>query len=184
MYLKTYDVSDPESPQLLGKTLMIHSPDALEVRGEYAYICADEYLYILDVSNPSQPKIMSSKKYPPDNDAQDIAVSGDFVYVTCLGGKIRSIDISDPQFPREEGTYSAAGLSGRIEVHGNYAFVAGGANGLQVVDISDPAFAANPIIDSFSRATLLPISMYTVISSFFRFRGNGGFKNPRCIETG
>jgi hypothetical protein len=76
----------------------------------------------------------------PVTGAYDVALQGNYAYVTAGASGLHVIDVSDPAAPDELG--SIAGTQGRpaqgITVAGNYAYIAWEDNGLWIVDITDP----------------------------------------------
>ncbi len=72
--------------------------------------------------------------------ATDVAVFGDYVYVTELemeDGWLTVFDISDPSLPTPAGQVQLWN-SHDVVISGNHAFVADDTQGLKIVDISDP----------------------------------------------
>ncbi len=70
--------------------------------------------------------------------AVDIAVSGDFAYVTRDNWGLEVINISDPTAPEHKGQEDTLGYSYGVAVSGDYAYVADGTEGLQIIKISNP----------------------------------------------
>jgi hypothetical protein len=103
-----------------------------------AYI-ADGYdgLQVVDVSNPSSIFIGSVQT---STWAQDVALSGNYAYVTeagALSPGVTAVDISDPSNPTIVDEKNLGYCYG-IEVAGNYAYIANYMNGLTILDISTP----------------------------------------------
>ena len=108
------------------------------LEGNIAYVSMTNGLMGLDISNPSDPKVVS-EVYLQDGYATDLCVQNNRAYVTTWGGSLYVIDlvtynvIGDFQTPA-----SAYG----IDVSGNTAYVAYGSNGskgMLVLDVSNPA---------------------------------------------
>ena len=101
-------------------------------------------LQIVDVSDPSQPKLVGGCDTP--GDTFGVYVKGNYAYVTdgSVGG-LRIIDISDPTNPVFTGWYDTPGTTTarRLEVVDNLVYLPDGASGLQIIDVSDPA---NPVL--------------------------------------
>lgn len=71
------------------------SPQSVTVVNGYAYIADDTLgLQIVDVSDPSQPKVVGSIK---TGKAMDVAVSGDYAYVAADTAGLCIIDINNPK---------------------------------------------------------------------------------------
>lgn len=70
------------------------------------------------------------------DDAQDIAVKGDYAFVANGSEGISVIDVSTRHDPQPYDTFSSAGSAEGITISGDYAYVAADTAGLQVLDIS------------------------------------------------
>ena len=68
----------------------------------------------------------------------DVAVQGDYAYVAAEAA-FTVIDISDPAFPAQVGSWDTPGIAFGVAAAGAYAYVADAEEGLRVIDISDPA---------------------------------------------
>jgi hypothetical protein len=129
--------------------------------GKHAYISNYQGFSIVDVSEPTKPRVISQIKNHPSVQSQYIDVMGNTLVINQDGvrdekvweGGIRLYDISDPAKPREVGFFKTD-VSPRRGVHGFWlhedpkkgkiAFVATTKEGyrdniLIVVDINDPA---------------------------------------------
>ncbi|MFB3895124.1 MAG: LVIVD repeat-containing protein [bacterium] len=119
------------------------------VQGNYAYV-ADYYfgLYILDVSNPQSPYIVSSCATP--GNPRDIFVNGDYAYIADNYDGLRIIDVSNPFHPYEIGADTSAYYAYGLYIRDKYAYVVYGQgywSHLGIFDVSDPT---NPIfMDSY-----------------------------------
>ena len=72
-------------------------------------------------------------------DANGVAVSGNYVYVTIGKAGLAVIDVSNPANPQRVGGCDTSGSACGVAVSGNYAYVADDEAGLQVIDVSNPA---------------------------------------------
>jgi hypothetical protein len=77
----------------------------------------------------------------PDNEnAENLAISGDFAYVDYGFKGLLIADISDPAAPSEVLQYTAGGGTEDVVVQGDYAYVAHkNSYGIEVLDISTPS---------------------------------------------
>ena len=65
--------------------------NTVAVQGHYAYIGEGPQLTILDISNPASPTVVGKTALLPAN-VQDIAIAGDYAYVTAgADGGLRSV---------------------------------------------------------------------------------------------
>ncbi len=127
------------------------APNAIQIKGTYAYVATGSGLQIIDISNPSSPAIVSSIINGVTNaifdDARSIAISGTYALITSYwDSKLVVVNISDPLNPvvaaRISNGYQGALLSFPqfIHVSGQYAYITNlGNNTVEILDISSPA---------------------------------------------
>lgn len=155
------DISDPASPSVVRQILnnggcgMI--PDAIKgisIEGDHGYFISweftgDDFLGILDLASPDNPRCISSLKLPKG--AEFLAVKDGFAYVTCEPQLcivdvndqenpelISTLDLQDHYIPYElEDTYLPS--LGGLACQGGTVFVGSMKSGLLAVDVSDPA---------------------------------------------
>ena len=113
----------------------------ISVSGSYAYL-ADNFintpgnethgLYVVDVSNPSQPKQAGFVKI---SSLQTVHVSGAYLYVGTPS-RLYIYTLADPKSPVEVGVYGPANVTD-VHVLGTYAYVADKTGGLIVVNVAN-----------------------------------------------
>ena len=92
--LQLVDVSNPAVPQLLGAASLPYEPTAVQVSGIHAYVTTWGYphpgegLYIVDISDPEAPDVVSS--VPMNDSPWNLCISGDLAYV---------VNTADPEAP-------------------------------------------------------------------------------------
>lgn len=137
--LMVLDISTPELPSVSGRIEIYQRSGSVDIAGNYAYVCGDQTLSIVNISTPATP-VMAGSLYV--GSARDVSVSGDFAYIA---GGIRSdgvavIDITSPATPVAVGEFEPS--SGQVIdaiVSGNYIYVATGAeNALEIIRIRTP----------------------------------------------
>ena len=107
------------------------------VSGQYAYVADQEYLRIIDVSDPTSPTQVGRYDFP--GDGTDVQVVGNYAYV-ATSYTFLILDISNPASPTLVGRYDGLPDSPyKIYVSGNFAYFGDGGSGLQIVDITDPS---------------------------------------------
>ena len=131
--------------------------------GKYAYVSNYQGFSIVDVSDPSKPRVISKVKNDPSVQSQYIDVLGNTLVINQDGvrdekikawdGGIRLYDISDPAKPREVGFFKTD-VAPRRGVHGfwlhedpkqgKFTLIATTKEGyhdniLMIIDINDPA---------------------------------------------
>jgi len=156
--LRIMDVSDPSNPFVAGTWVDIDSIHSIAISGRYAYCCRGwpRHFKVVDISNPTNPYLVTHLEFPDDHQLFDIAVCGDYAYVSGVKwisddhyGYLTVVDISDPTDPEITGSYvhsipsfAAAGFA----ISDNYAYLpleiwspaSDYRLSLEVIDISDP----------------------------------------------
>lgn len=97
-------------------------------------------IYVLDVSNPSEPKQISQFKHSLCNTCglyYDQSEQTLYICSGVSGFKIWNLD--DPSQPVELGHYDTPGYACGTHVCDQYAFIACAYAGLLIIDISDPS---------------------------------------------
>lgn len=111
---------------------------SVDVSGNYAFITSDSsQVYILDISDPIQPKKVS--KIILKSNVTKIVVQNSFAYVVTEEEGLFVINVSDPAEPEEMGFFEMNDRYWRdLAVKVPYVYVADGVNGLRIIDVSDP----------------------------------------------
>jgi hypothetical protein len=112
--------------------------EAVDVKGNYAYIGNGPTFQVLDISNPSSPRIVG--EYLTDGYVTDIHVRNSLAFIAT--GNLLILDVSVPQAPKKLSETTIGVLIARIAVADSFAYVAG-QGGVFVVDVTDPA---NPYV--------------------------------------
>jgi len=102
------DVSDPSQPRQVG--IYQHDPKTfnqgeMEVDNGFAYCTAVNGLVIVNVANPTSPKLV--KTVPLNGATTDVVVRGGYAFVAGRNG-VHVLDVSDPSKPAEVGSYQCA----------------------------------------------------------------------------
>ncbi|GAB1540755.1 hypothetical protein NUACC21_34240 [Scytonema sp. NUACC21] len=148
--LQILDISDRTNPTLVGSYNLDGYGLGVTVVNGYAYVAAKEAgLQILDISDSFAPARRADRANPilkgsytvrdVTNDAQDVAVRGNYAYVTDGNNGLRIVDISDPTNPILKATFDTSSYASNVALAGKYAYVTDFKAGLQILDISNPA---------------------------------------------
>ena len=107
----------------------------MTLSGTVLYVTADEYLWILDVSDPENP--LELARYS-GIDFRSLVVSGTYAYVNERNQKITTLDMSDPSSPRMVGSLELVSKSRTLLylLSGRLLDLASGE--LYTIDISTP----------------------------------------------
>lgn len=110
---------------------------AVAVNGNVVYLGIGPRLAVLDISDPSSPTLLGRSEVFPAV-VEDVAVSGDYVYVAAGRGGLLVFDVSSPASPVQVSTYLMSYGAGSLAVVGHHVFVTDWST-LQVIDVSAPA---------------------------------------------
>jgi len=134
------DISDPYSPQFAGFIIlsMFEYAVSIHVSSSYAYVSDSHSIQTIDISDPSNLKVIGSL-YSPE-EISDVHVSGSYAYVASHSAGLRVIDISNP-IPLSQhigfASIPALFLHAPLYVSGNYAYVPDFWGVFHVIDISE-----------------------------------------------
>lgn len=132
--LRIYDISTPTDPKELGRLARPWGwGRKTAAGGSLLYFAGLDGLHVLDVSDPSQPRVIADT----DISAVGVAANGNRLYATGGASGITVLDVSDPQQPKPMGSYEYPRLPFGIAVDGDRAYVADWDTGLHVFDVSD-----------------------------------------------
>ena len=134
-----------EAPVLAGElTEGLKNPRAVGVQFRYAFVTDEEGFKVLDVTEPTKPKLIPGAFVPLKN-AQRFYLARTYAYVADGADGLAFIDISNPEKPKLERLYNADGkLNDTRAVQigsvnaSEFAFVADGKNGLQILQMISP----------------------------------------------
>jgi hypothetical protein len=122
-----FDISNPASPYLLSSLPVAHSPQGLDVEGNYLYetLYDQNSLNIYDVSNPSSLSQIGMASLIGTCKPQDVTVEGATAYVACYEtSSVAVVDVSNPTSPTVDGYISLPAVSYPIflESKGRYVY--------------------------------------------------------------
>jgi hypothetical protein len=134
-----------EAPTLAGElTDGLKNPRAVGVQFRYAFVTDDEGFKVLDVTEPTKPKLIPGAFVPLKN-AQRFYLARTYAFVADGADGLAFIDISNPEKPKLEKLYNADGkLTDTRAVQigsvnaSEFALVADGKNGLQILQLISP----------------------------------------------
>ncbi len=124
---------------------------AIHAHYPYAYVLdKSQGLYILNVSNPFSPSIISN--FYNGGEAMDLAIYEDYIYLADGSQGVEILNISDPHSPELKGSFDdnpniesifSGGYSYDIEIkevgEKLFCFVADWADGLEILDVTSCA---------------------------------------------
>ena len=129
--LDVFDVAEPSMPKLMGSYASCYTT-SIAVCNNYAYLCDNCGVRILDISNPTNIFYVAGLPVLGGS----IALRGNYAY--HASDTLTVLDIHDPNHPQFLGASGPTGTGNGITLAGDYAYVADGDKGAHIVDISDP----------------------------------------------
>lgn len=156
--LATIDVSDCAKPKVVSfwqSAQNTSGSSSVLVDNGYLYLGAmARGVFIFDLKNPHQPRLLSSfqpdPNFPVRNpnrvhypNVRSMAVQGGLLFVCYDAGGLRVLDISDKLRPREVSRYINTQLLGQQQAYNGividppYAFLTCDYAGVEIVDVSD-----------------------------------------------
>ena len=150
--VQTYDIQDKEKPKLVHRLATDYGLETITVYDNTVFLGSSTALYILDISNPAAPKILSQSDRLENlgfSGCDPVVVKDNYAYSTikiienfCGSVSVQSAlvvyDVTDKSAPLPVGVYSL-GLPNGLGYKDNYLFVCDeGDDKLWVLDISNP----------------------------------------------
>lgn len=99
--LRVLDVTDPQSPELIGQYTLLEPVSYLAMQGDRLVVqwSYDKHIVeILDVSSPTHPRRMST--ISAWGDVEHSVVTGDYLYFTTQYGYLEVHDLRNPYYPQ------------------------------------------------------------------------------------
>lgn len=172
--LEIFDVSDVESPQLLGYSGPGLNGRTVAVNDGYAYAGASyEGLRVFDVSNPESPRFVAT--LDTGVFITDIVTNGNYAYSTSTSsGDLNGLNIfniSDPESPRFVVNWNdSTNGSWCIAIREDLIFLTTFRTivpGLFIIDVEDPAnptkISFTPIIDGTATNDIVVVDDYAYL---------------------
>jgi len=158
----------PATTPTASATPGVHEADtpslAVAVNGTHAYLGVGQWVDVLDVSDPTDPRLVGRSELL-GNTVWDIALGDGRAYVALGAGGIAALDISDPDTPVRLGSFKGIGSTYDLVAGSGHAFIldeteAGDA--LRSVDFTDPMHPVERDSYDIARAEDVAISGRTV----------------------
>ncbi|MCB0532051.1 MAG: hypothetical protein H6574_04245 [Lewinellaceae bacterium] len=149
--VRTYSLQNPDQPVLVNRLQTNYGLETIIIYDNTIYLGSSTALYILDISNPAAPSILSQTNRDVEffGGCDPVVVKGSYAYSTVkiiqnvcgfvsAQSALLVYDVSDKSAPVHVGTYSL-GLPNGLGYKDNYLFVCDdGTDRLEIFDISDP----------------------------------------------
>ncbi|WP_435009824.1 hypothetical protein P12x_001060 [Tundrisphaera lichenicola] len=151
--LVVVSLDDPTKPQVtsvIGGDFL-RNPRAFQGQFRYGYVCDEDGIKVLDVTNPATPRPMGVL---PLEDAHNIYLARTYAYVAAGRNGLVILDIEKPDAPRIDQVFNAGGCINDlhdvklgITYVSEFAYLADGKNGMRIVQLTSPETPGN---DGFS----------------------------------
>ena len=170
--LTVLDISDPAAPRQVVSIPIEGGLAAVTSQGTMLYGVSGGYTLfgifaVVDVSDPVNPRVLARADlgyWVGENHYNrygfDMAVQGDYAYVTAGYDGLLVVDISSPSAPTVVGNLVMDG--GWVAVSGDHAFV-GGQYGWYVVDVADPTLPVIVHTDGRRAGEMIVIGSYLYV---------------------
>jgi hypothetical protein len=134
--IQIYEYADPDQPQLLGEVFMDDMIQVMAFDNNTAFVAGYKWFHILDISNATQPVIVSS--FYLQSRANAICLSSGYVYLALNNTGIMILDISELQNPAMVAFYQTYQANLDLVIQNNVAWMVSGYSGLTAYDLSNP----------------------------------------------
>lgn len=124
------------APTPLGQEGGSDSP-ALTLSGATAYVGIGTRLAVIDVSNPSAPRLLGQSPVLPAR-VQDVVVSGSLAYVVTGDSGLQILDLTNVQHIYQRASLDTLGFAKALHVANGMAYVADFGAGVTLVDVFNP----------------------------------------------
>ena len=146
------DITDPQSPSVVGSYEVGGNVNNILVRGNYAYLAVSgslNYEITLDVSNPANVALVSSVA-DASFAGQSVYFSNGNIYMTSQApGRLFALNAASPSLGFLSSVSLTSATAADVAAAGNFAYVANGSssNTLQVVNISNSSALPAPCLN-------------------------------------
>jgi hypothetical protein len=107
---------------------------AVAVSGDYAWVCGDDGVHVVDLAEPDAPRGVAMVGM---GDALAVDVAGVLAAVVDRERGLVMLDVTEPRAPREIGVRFVPDARA-VALSSDMAYVACGPNGVRLLDVSDP----------------------------------------------
>jgi hypothetical protein len=184
--LVVISIDDPTKPvvtSVIGDGFL-HKPRAFQGQFRYGYVCDEEGIKVLDVTNPANPRPLGAM---PLEDAHNIYLARTYAYVAAGKNGLVILDIEKPDAPRIDQVFNAGGVINDlhdvklgITYVSEFAYLADGKNGMRIIQLTSPETPGN---DGFSpRPTPKLIATYKIPKGGEALAISKGMDRDRAVD--
>jgi len=143
--LQIIDISNPDSPTLVGQIFLQGYCRDMCVADGYVYLADSEAgIRIIDVHDPANPAILTAVEIP--SYARGVCIGRNYIYATNSTNNLFIINVTDPANPVVENTFNCVNNITDVYFAHDLIFASAGGNPgsmLKILDVSDPG---NPVL--------------------------------------
>jgi hypothetical protein len=177
------DPLHPAVTAVLGNDLL-NGPKALQAQFRYAFVCDEEGVKVLDITQLHAPQLVSAVDLP---EAHNIYLARTYAYVAGGEEGLIILDITNPERPKIDQIYNAGGrindlhdVKLGITYISEFAYLADGRNGMRVVQLTS---AETPGNDGFSpRPTPQLVASYALPKGGHALSISRGLDRDRAVD--
>jgi hypothetical protein len=149
--LVVVDLDNPLQPRVTAEigAPVLDEPQGIAVQFRYAFVVDRQGLKIFDVTDLAHPQAVPGATLPLAG-ARNVTISRTVAYVPAGSNGIYLVDVTQPEQPRLDQTFTAGGAINDARdvkigaVAGSvFAYVADGANGLRILQVLSPEDSPN-----------------------------------------
>lgn len=134
--LRVIDVSDPQNPMQVKR--MTGYGNQIVYQNHHVFLASDDWLWIFDVSTPTDPQNKSMTSIPSDGYLQDLTLVNTTLYAANGGPGLHIFDVSNVISPASLGEYDPEGYPARgVAFQNGFAYIVDG-HGFWVTDLQNP----------------------------------------------
>jgi hypothetical protein len=137
---------EPQVTAVLGPDVLEH-PTSVQIQFRYAFVCDDQGLAVLDVTDMTRPRPAARLK---THHAHSLYVARTYAYLAAGKHGLVIVDVANPLKPRVDQVFTADGkindlhdVKLGVTYSSLFAYLADGHNGLRVVQLTSPATPGN-----------------------------------------
>ena len=138
--LEVYDFDTPTTPQLITTVPISNIEDQflfqLEDKTLICLACGADGLKVLDVTQPTQPNVISTYQTVADGFSRTVEVVDQIAFVSDSYGGLWIVDLAEPAQPTEITRLRTDSVVQDLTINGEFVFLATATRGIQVVDAS------------------------------------------------
>ncbi|MCP4580007.1 MAG: T9SS type A sorting domain-containing protein [candidate division Zixibacteria bacterium] len=134
--LLIFDLSIPDSPELISFTEIVDNAEDVFVDGDFAYInnSWELGLLIYNIADPYLPVFMGSY----EEFFEDMWISDNYAYIATYSADLIILDVTDPTNPTYIGGYAAERWSQALCLVDNTVYLGTNYYGIDCIDVSVP----------------------------------------------